>query len=591
MAEVGTAYVTILPSTRGFGRALNRDVNAPAAQAGAGIGKTFGKAFAIAGAAIIGAKIGGFFKGSAESASQLQQSIGGVQAVFGEYAKAVQRDSKLAAQALGLSANEYNELVTVSGALLKNNGIKNFAKESKNLLTIGADLSATFGGSTSQAVEALNAAMRGESDPIERYGISLNETAVNAELAARGQNKLKGAALQQAKAQARLRLISKQSADAQGRFADESNTLAGQQQRLGAQWENFKATLGGSLLPALTSVFGFLNKDALPAIKGLGKAFAGLNFGNIFESLSGGAGPASERLKQFNETVETVFAALKSTFASTISIATSLWNTFGATLISAASRALQSVMNIIQGAFNVIAGIFRTVAAVLRGDWSEAWEGVKQIARGALQLLLGILQGGLNTVKTVFSLAGDALGALMRAAWDGIKAGTVAGIAALVGLIKALPGRLVGLLGNLNTLLFDAGVSLIQGLIDGIGSMFDKVKGKLGDLTGSLTSWKGPPSTDRVLLKPNGRLLMEGLISGISSGVPDVERTLRGVTANIPRMAIDSTVGAQAGPSDMAGGHSGPMFQVEQVVAQDVNDFLRQMQARQQLASLDGIQR
>ena len=101
---------------------------------------------------------------------------------------------------------------------------------------------------------ALNAAMRGESRPIERYGISLNETAVNAELARKGLNGLEGAALDQAKAMARIEIIMRQSADATGAFAREADTLQGQQQRLTAEWADAKAELGGALLPALTDV-------------------------------------------------------------------------------------------------------------------------------------------------------------------------------------------------------------------------------------------------------------------------------------------------------------------------------------------------
>src|SRR5690606_20138835 len=43
-------------------------------------------------------------------------------------------------------------------------------------------------------------------------------------------------------------------ADAQGAFARESTTLAGAQQRLAAGTENLYATLGTSLLPAVTAV-------------------------------------------------------------------------------------------------------------------------------------------------------------------------------------------------------------------------------------------------------------------------------------------------------------------------------------------------
>lgn len=220
---------------------------------------------------LAGAAVGGvvsFFGDAVAGASNLEQSIGGVDAVFGKYAANVHAKSQQAAQDLGLSANAYNELITVSGAMLKNKGLTDFAEQSQKLIGIGADLAAQYGGSTKDAVEALNAAMRGESDPIERYGISLNETAVNAKLAQNGMAGLTGAALEQAKTQARLQIITDQSKDALGAFGRESDTLAGKQQRLAAEWENQKTALGQQLLPVMVNLTDFVSGSLLPAFSG-----------------------------------------------------------------------------------------------------------------------------------------------------------------------------------------------------------------------------------------------------------------------------------------------------------------------------------
>lgn len=263
MAEVASAYVSLLPSARGFASGLQRQTGPAADKAGRDAGKRFGGSFTstiktvLTGVAAF--KALDFFGDAVRGASDLEQSIGGVRAVFGKYADDVERDSKRAADSLGLSRNAYNELITVSAAMLKNKGLKNFAGQSRDLIRTGADLAAQFGGSTRDAVDALNAAMRGESDPIERYGISLNETAIKAELSAKGQDKLTGAALEQAKAVARLALIQKQSADAQGANAREADTFAGRQARLTANFEDMRTELGQQLLPTLTDGLNVLS--------------------------------------------------------------------------------------------------------------------------------------------------------------------------------------------------------------------------------------------------------------------------------------------------------------------------------------------
>ena len=128
-------------------------------------------------------------------------------------------------------------------------GIKDFSNETLRLTERAADVSATFGGTAKDAVEAFNSALKGEYNPIEKYGVKLSEATVNAALAAKGLDGLKGAALEQAKAQERVNLIMAQTADHAGRFAEEANTLQGQQQRLTAAWQDAKAELGQSLLP------------------------------------------------------------------------------------------------------------------------------------------------------------------------------------------------------------------------------------------------------------------------------------------------------------------------------------------------------
>lgn len=264
--ELASAYVTLIPSLKGAQGKIASELEGATAPAGNRAGATFGQRFrnaastplakigGVLAGAFAGAKVVDFFKDSIQGASDLEQSVGGVRAVFGKYAAGVERDSARAAQALGLSQNAYNELITVSGAMLKNKGLSDFAAQSTKLVGVGADLAAQFGGSTKEAVDALNAAMRGESDPIERYGISLNEAAIKAELAATGQDKLTGAALETAKTQARLRIITQQSADAHGAFARESDTLAGKQARLSATWDNLRTKLGTKLLPVVTRI-------------------------------------------------------------------------------------------------------------------------------------------------------------------------------------------------------------------------------------------------------------------------------------------------------------------------------------------------
>jgi hypothetical protein len=241
------------------------------------IGSAAGKVGSLAksGAAAAVVAIGAIAISAGKSASDLQQSQGAVETVFGRSADAVKRYAASADKDLGLSKSAYENLASVVGAQLQNMGFSTAQSvtQTQALISKGADLAATYGGSVQEAVEALSSTLKGETDPIERYAVSINETAINAQLAAKGQDKLTGAAANNAKAQATLDLITKQTSKTTGAFGRESDTAAGVTARFQAQTENLKSSIGAKLLPTYTSFIGFLSTKALPAVEAGAKSF------------------------------------------------------------------------------------------------------------------------------------------------------------------------------------------------------------------------------------------------------------------------------------------------------------------------------
>ena len=67
--------------------------------------------------------------------------------------------------------------------------------------------------------------------------------------------------------------------------------------------------------------------------------------------------------------------------------------------------------------------------------------------------------------------------------------------------------------------------------------MIGKLKDKLSVVTNLIPKHKGPMVVDAKLLTPNGEAIMGGLLRGIQSQVPALERTLGGITNRVPAMA------------------------------------------------------
>ena len=229
-----------------------------------GIGYTVGREIGDAARAGIG-----YTLQSVGLASDLEQSTGGVTAQFKDQADVILAAAKRANTAVGLSRSTYQQYATVVGAQLKNLGIRQdqVAGNTTNLIGLGADLAAQFGGPTSQAVEALSSLLRGERDPIERYGVSIKQADIDARLAAQGLSDLTGEAEKQAQVQATLAILWEQTADAQGTFFREQDTYAGKQQRLMAQLADAQTEFGNALLPTAIDALTFVNDDLLPVLK------------------------------------------------------------------------------------------------------------------------------------------------------------------------------------------------------------------------------------------------------------------------------------------------------------------------------------
>lgn len=426
--ELATAYVSLSVSSKGIRGEVDRELNksvAGADKAGKKAGGKFksGMSGALKGfgaglvAGLATDKVVGFFRDAQKGASDLEQSVGGVQAVFKDFAPQIEKSSKGAAQSLGLTRNEYNELATTLGAGLKNKGFKDFGEQTQNLIGIGSDLSAQFGGSTQEAVDALASAMRGEMDPIEKYGISLNEAALKAEAVALGLSDGKGALTESAKAQASLSLITKQSADAQGAFARESDTAAGKQARFRASMENLKTTIGEKLLPVVSDITGAANGFLVEMEKGEG---AGGKFKDIVIGIKDALVSAVEFVVKYKDqliglgiAVGTLVVAQKAYKVATM-LAT-LWTKKQAIMQALLNRALMmNPIGLIVAAL-VALGVGLVVAykksETFRRIVDAAWAGIKKAAAATVKWFKDVAW---PAMKTVFKAIGDTARMLWR---------------------------------------------------------------------------------------------------------------------------------------------------------------------------------
>jgi flagellar biosynthesis chaperone FliJ len=184
--------------------------------------------------------------GLGRGAAEAEQAVGGTEAVFKDSADAMQDWAEGADVAAGLSDKAAMALGTRLGGALQQlgYGIDESVAKSQELVQLGADLSATYGGTTQEAVEGIGAAFRGEFDTLERWNIFLKQSNVDAKAVSMGLAENTTEVSQNARAQATLALILEGSRDAQGQFARELNTTSGQLAVTAAEAEDAGDALG-----------------------------------------------------------------------------------------------------------------------------------------------------------------------------------------------------------------------------------------------------------------------------------------------------------------------------------------------------------
>ena len=196
-----------------------------------------------------------FIGDSVEQARDLTRNLNGLQTVF-EGTTPQMVDFAKNASNMGLSMNQAAKASTFIGSVLKQSGfsIEQTADLTERLVGLGTDLAITYGYDVQEALLGMTALFRGEYDPIEKFGVAMKQSEINAELAARELDGLTGASRRLAEQQIRVELLFDRASDAVGQYAKQAGTLFAAQETLRAEFANLEAIVGYALTPAFAEL-------------------------------------------------------------------------------------------------------------------------------------------------------------------------------------------------------------------------------------------------------------------------------------------------------------------------------------------------
>ena len=254
-------------------------------------------ATAVAGIGVVG--VAGALK-AIDAASDLEEAISKAGVLFGDGADEIERFAEGAAKALGQSKQEAIDAAATFAIFGKSAGLAgdDLVGFSTDFVELASDLASFNNTSPQDAVDAIGAALRGESEPLRRYGVLLNDATLKAEALALGIYDGEGALTAQQKVLAAEQAIYKQTADAQGDFARTSDGLANKQRILRAQLANVTTEIGSKLLPIALQIANFFAERVIPVIEGLSAAFSEGGLGGALQYVRDlfldNVGPATE---------------------------------------------------------------------------------------------------------------------------------------------------------------------------------------------------------------------------------------------------------------------------------------------------------
>jgi hypothetical protein len=221
----------------------------------------YAKAIGVTGAVLA---VKSFVTSAIKAASDAEETSNKFNVVFSSIQDQAAKTAQELRTSFGLSSQESEKLLANTGDLLTGFGLTQQAalSMSSEVNKLAGDLASftNIEGGAKRASAALTSALTGEREALKSLGIVVSEAAIKQKLLEKGQSKLTGQALLQAKAQATLAIATEQSGNAIGDFARSIGSFANQSKIAAASMEDLKVGFGKEFIKGLAAASVALNK-------------------------------------------------------------------------------------------------------------------------------------------------------------------------------------------------------------------------------------------------------------------------------------------------------------------------------------------
>lgn len=574
MADIGTVYVRVAPNMTGIqgkiaagfkgagGEAtkqLGDEVNSNSGPFQSAVSKLGGIA-KVGGLAIAGGMAAGVagltaLTGKALMAgAELEQQLGGADAVFEKYASQIKATADDAYTNMGLSQNEFLAGANKMGSLFQGAGfsVKDSMNMSADAMQRASDVASIMGIDTSTALESVTGMAKGNFTMMDNLGVAINDTTIGQYALSKGISKSTANMSTQEKVGLANQLFMEKTAKYAGNYAKENDSLSGSLNTTKKAFEDLLAT--GNATGFINSLVHTIQL-AIPEIV------------KILPNLVNGIGAT------LNALVPALSAALPVLIPALITAVQSLLTALVAALpsivkvlvnalpvmIDAFIQIFLAIVYALPGIITIIANAMPSIITAIV-DGLTAPEALSAIIMGAVLLFIAILQAlpiiitalvkaVPLIVKNIIATLTDPMfiAAMMNAGVQLIKA-TIGGIMSMIGAVLSAAGAIIGAIGGALSPanLYRIGGDMIKGLWNGINDLTGWIVGKVkgfGDAV--LKSIKGffgihSPSTVFAGIGLN-------LNQGLANGLADSTGLVTGAVDDMANAALNSITSPLAG--------------------------------------------
>lgn len=459
----------------------------------------------------IGSAIVGFVKDSVNAFAELEQNIGGSEAVFGDYAKDVQKYAEDAYRTMATTQSEYLATANKMGALFQGSGLD--AQRSMELTTQAmqraADMASVMGIDTQSALDAVTGAAKGNYTMMDNLGVAMNATTLQAYAVSQGIDTAWASMSNAEKAELAMQYFFANTSQYAGNFANEAETtISGSIGMLTSAVQTFVAGLGNSeadittLVGNIITAFGSVVDNVVPVVENIVGQLPVIVHAII---------PAitklfPELLDTAFEVIETLVDGIMDALPDFVNTAVPLITKFVSKILSNTGKILDTgiklILTLIQGLIKALPDLIAMLPTIVKQIASTLIANAPLILQAAIELIFALIEGFLGMIANI------------------------------AGAIKQIGTKIVETFKT--TDLKTIGLNLIKGLWDGITGgakwLWGKITGFCKDIVDRFKDALGIHSPSKLMANIVGKNMALGIGEGYEDAMSSVAKDMVGIT-------------------------------------------------------------